>query len=135
MNWAALGCLHGFLLHGRTIAISAAGQQDEMGEAATMQRDPAASAEGFNRFMSIPQRLWESLLVTHQGMVLEILKNKTKKTPQHQDFCSRSFGLQNQQFLAASETCFARLSKRFSRTPRWTPACQLHHRFNFRTSE
>ena len=46
MNWAILGRLHGFLLHGRAIAATAAGklllQQDEMGEAATMQTIPCS---------------------------------------------------------------------------------------------
>lgn len=63
-NQAILACSQGFFQQEPT---AAAGrlllQQDEMGEAATVQTAPLQLAQKvFNRFVSLPQTLWESLL-------------------------------------------------------------------------
>lgn len=63
-NQAILACLQGF---SQREATATAGrlllQQDETGEAATMQTAPLQLAQKvFNRFVSLPQSLWASLL-------------------------------------------------------------------------
>jgi len=79
MNRAVLGWLHSFPLHEEPLLPRQLASRCSSG----MKREklqpckqlPAASAQVFNRFVSLPQTLWESLLVAHQGKVLEILKN------------------------------------------------------------
>lgn len=115
MNWAIPGCWHGFLWHSRATAAMAAASccsKGWNGRSCSHAKLPAVGIYVFTCSMSLPQTLWEHLVVAHQGKVLEILK---KKAP-HKIFALSILVCRSSSSLV-SQTCFTRLSKRFPEHP------------------